>query len=291
MSESDPLDIARETFLPAAPELRQGELAPSPFHFLFTGEDYLRLTSFNSKTAVRVGLQGRVWDPRTRRTVPFGHSHTPNTNRTAASSVFPVGVGYLLNVTIFAEIGNPLLGQTFARLQVVRGAAGAYPLGTLLQGYLTGGQDLGFPGSPIVHSLSQLAPRLILGTTPAAGAELSETVPTGARWELLSFDSLFTTDATVSNRRPSIVIDDGAGNPIWRSPQPQTVAGSLSKTCYWMAGMPHDAAITADALTAGIPIGVELLAGHRVRSATEAIKAGDQYGAPYLTVREKLEAA
>jgi hypothetical protein len=52
--------------------------------------------------------------------------------------------------------------------------------------------------------------RLITGTDPAANVEISETVPTGARWKLRSFRFAFVADANVANRTIVLTIDDGA---------------------------------------------------------------------------------
>ena len=54
MSAGDPLDLAQEEFIPAAPEVGSGTLAPSPFNFVFTGEDFLQITSRNGKSGVRI---------------------------------------------------------------------------------------------------------------------------------------------------------------------------------------------------------------------------------------------
>ena len=40
--------------------------------------------------------------------------------------------------------------------------------------------------------------------------EWSETVPTGARWQLLALMVTLATDANVANRFPALAIDDGA---------------------------------------------------------------------------------
>jgi len=267
----------------------QGRPAPAPYSFEFTGEDSLRLTIYNAKVGVRVAVHYRVHTA-TNPTHASAFKFTPTSDRLATTTEFGIGEGYLLNATVFADAGAPLPGQTYIKLQAIRGrSAAATVLGTILQGYVTAGVDLGWPGSPLMSNLEAVAPRLISGTTPTAGNEISETVPVGARWELLTIDALLTTSAIAGNRRPSVIMDDGAGNPICRSPHGTTLAASLSKTFYWMAGMPHDQLITADAGTAGLPVGVTLLAGHRVRTNTESFAAGDLYGTPYLTVREYLE--
>src|SRR5204863_2582589 len=94
--------------------------------------------------------------------------HVPNTDRSVKTSDHPLGVGQLLNLTVFASAGAPLIGQTYVKVQLIRGVgAAAIVLGTLLGGYVTAVHALGFPGSPIENSLTATpAIRYITGTNP-----------------------------------------------------------------------------------------------------------------------------
>lgn len=280
----------REQVFVAQPLAYAGQrVIASPFQFATTEDDNLRIVSANSLAGVVLAIQGRRVTT-AGNIEPFAYVHTPNSDRSSRTEHYKLGAGALLNLVIFAVSGSPIIGQTFVSAQIIRGlSAATVLLGGLLAGYVTASQPLAFPGSPIDKSTSEAPPRVMLGTQPAAGAEIAETVPTGARWQLISVDTLLTTSATAGNRRPSLILDGGVSQRYARSPQAQTLAASLSKDCYWMAGMPHDTAITADALTAGLPVGVVLLAGHRFVTATESLAVGDQYGAPRFQVRETLE--
>jgi hypothetical protein len=81
---------------------------------------------------------------------------------------------------------------------------------TLLQGPVSSLQRIAWPGSLLLSSLDVAGIlRSITGTDPAAGAEISETVPTGARWRLRALAATLVTSATVANRTVSLRVDDG----------------------------------------------------------------------------------
>lgn len=250
-----------------------------------TGEDHLRLTSFNGLADVALVVEGRFVDC-TGRLVPFSERHVPNTDRTAATSTYTLGEGWLCNVQVRASAAAPLQGQTFVVLELVRGRTGAIqPLGCVLQGYLTSTQRLAWPGSPLRASVDGAGVvRTILGTDPAAGVEIAETVPAGVRWALRSVRFTLTTDATAANRRPTFIIDDGA-NEIWR------VNSNVDQTATQIsiyeagAGAPF-ATLDARVFSLPLPVGLELLEGYRLRTSTAAIVAGDNYSAPVYQVEE-----
>lgn len=266
-----------------------GRVIASPFQFYTTGEDNLRILSANSLTGVSLKLQGRFID--SKGTIgAAAWDHIPNSDRSLKSSVFPLGVGAVLNLTVFASAGTPQIGQTFVIVQLVRGlGAAAIVLGTLLQGYVTSSQGLGWPGSPIVGSLDGMPPmRQIVGTTPAAGGELTEVVPTGARWQMLTFNYPFTTSAVVGSRRSYVVISDG---PVTRlQAQPAGVQGPSQGFRYlWSSNMPSLYDSLNGFAQQPFPADSIMLQGQTIRTGTTFIDPADQYGAPVYTVREWLE--
>ena len=78
----------------------------TPGAFFFTGEDHLRLTSFNSSASVALSVEGRflALDGRIE---SFVERHVPATDRTSATSNFPRGAGWLLNVQVRASGDTP----------------------------------------------------------------------------------------------------------------------------------------------------------------------------------------
>lgn len=262
----------------------------SPAAFYVTGEDALQLSVINMAAGVTVVMSGRFLGLDGTPS-PFQWSLVPATDRSLSSLVKSLGEGWLLDVTVNVAAGAPVTGQTWARLQIVRGLTNVgIVLGTLCSGYITAVQPATFPRGLVRSSLDGAGViRSITGTNPAAGANISETVPTGARWRLLSVLLRFVTEATAGNRDVTLVIDDGAN-----------VIANIS------SGFTHAASLTYDYSFAGegsryngtvsnfivVPLPrLTLLAGYRIRSATGGIQPLDDYGAPQLLVEEWQEGA
>lgn len=266
-----------------APELEVGG-------YYFGGDDQLRVTSWNSLASVTVIVTGRFVHADDGRIEAFSEVHTANTNRTAASNTYGRARGWLTDLSVLVSGATPQRGQTFVRVDVVRGlGAGAIALSTLIQGYVTATQRLAYPGSPVSDSLTGPgALRSLTGTDPAANTEISETVPTGARWRFVSLRATLTTDATAGNRVIGLTFDDGT-NIYGGAFANYNQAASLAFAYYFSnTGLNHAQAST-DAMIS-TPANVVLPAGHRLRTLTNNIQATDNWGAPQYGVEEWLEA-
>jgi len=284
-------DLPPETELAPAPLVQIGsQLSPAPWQYRFTGEDALELASYNAQTGVRIAVQGRMWNAEDG-IRPFAFEHVPAADRTRRLERFGLPFGYLLNCVIFASAGAPKVGQTFVSLHVIRGAGGArYLLATLLQGYVTAEQELGFPGSAIVNSLEGGGfIRTINGTTPAIGIEFIETVPAGARWQLLSIFSIFNSSATNIQRRTVLFINSGGGTGGVYA-QEGTVGPNDGKVQMWAPGLPAQAVAAGYDQMCPLPNELLLLPGDYFQSLTNQLQPADWYTAPRYTVREWLEA-
>jgi len=66
--------------------------------FYFTGDDHLRLTSWNSVTSAAITLTGRFLHL-DGHIEPFSERHVPNTDRTPATSTFRRAEGWLLDLS------------------------------------------------------------------------------------------------------------------------------------------------------------------------------------------------
>ena len=269
-------------------EVPQEYFLREPAALFVSGEDRLRLVSLNSLASVVLTIRGRFLAVAGGVPTAFAQTHTPTTDRTVASTDIPLGDGWLLGATIVATTASPIIGQAWVQLQLVRGGSGAtVVLQTLAAGYVTDTQHLAWPGSPIASTLDGAgALRAITGSDPAAGAEMSETVPTGARWRLLGLAIELVTDATAANRDLILQVNNGVGL-FWASDPNQSQAASVTRT--------HVAAQGSRRLnpTAGTamwhyPHDMDLLGGFVLTTSTTSIQAGDNYGAPELLVREWL---
>lgn len=256
-----------------------------------TGDDHLLITTLNAVASAELRIGGRVLRI-DGSIVPFQDRHVPNTDRTAATTLIRLPEGWLQNVTVVSSGGSPLYAQTWVRVDLVRGDnAGRTTLATLVQGVVTAAQRRAWPGSPLVATHEGPgAMRSITGTDPGAAAEFSETVPTGARWRPHALSFTLLTDATVANREVALTFDDGTNIYCVQLPGAVQAAGGVRRYSYGL-----DTAVVASGLGAvdrTIPLPrLLMLAGHRIRSVTGNLQAGDNYSAPQLLVEEWLEGA
>jgi len=256
-----------------------------------TGEEALRITSFSGDGNAQVTLGIRFQEHDRLTPVAYQERHVPNTDRTAATSDYPLGEGWLKSVTAVASSGAPVYAHTFIRLDIIRSRGGvATVLHTLMQGPVSALTRRTWPGSPLQASIEGPGTiRSITGTNPAAGAEISETVPTGARWMLLSIRADLVTDGTAATRTPQLILDDGTTS-LWVADPVGATSASLTRGFNAGAGADRPSS-TLTELTWAIPYPMPLLAGFRIRTLTNNIVAGDNWGAPQLLVEEHLEAA
>lgn len=126
--------------------------------------------------------------------------------------------------------------------------------------------------------------RVILGTNPAAGAEVLETVPAGVQWRLIAMSIELATAAAVANRYVRIGIDDGVNAYYFGG----TGIAQVASTIYTYVLGPHGAlsGIVSDWQYLPVQAGMILLAGHRIRTTTVNLQAADDYAAPSYMVEE-----
>src|SRR5579859_4594563 len=262
-----------------------------------TGEDGLRLTVFNSVAGVTVTLSGRFLPARQRsdeadpRVGVFNQTLVPATTRTASTIFMSLGEGWLLDWSAQVTAGAPLKGNTYAILELARGTTGTIArVSRLGEGYITSNVSIGWPGSTFQGMLDgEGAIRSITGTTPGAGAQISETVPTGARWELLAVLASLTTSAVVANRIAEWTIDDGA-NIFWRNGANVTQTASTTNKYIISEGFNQFNIDTSNDAARCLLNFTRITAGFRFRTLVAAMDAGDQWTAPQYLVKEWLEA-
>jgi hypothetical protein len=161
-----------------------------------------------------------------------------------------------------------------------------------MQGYIDRRHDIGFPQfQPSTAADGDYFPRIITGTDPAAGGSIAESVPTNAVWEVVAIAATLTTDATAATRRPVLVLDDGGVAVLAAITAADTQLASVSnKRFTWASGCPMDTpGGGVSNVHQAIPQRVLLRQAHRVRITAENLQAGDNFSAPVLMVRERLE--
>lgn len=284
--------MPRERKFPAvALPVNTGGLITAPFQFALSPDDGLRVTSWSFLSAVTVDITGTYRKP-DGTTGEFRFTHDPTNDRVAKAELFRVGEGYLETVLVRPSTGVPRLGGLYLTVDLVRGLSTAQlSLAQLLGGLASNQQGLGWPGSPIVHSLAGPGiVRNLLLTAPGAGLDWSQTVPAGALWELVAVASTLTTSAIAGTRRVALFVTDQGGNVLQWSDQPLLTGPSTVGSYAWFQG----AEVTSDAVylhsTAPLARLLTLRANDIFRVGTLGLDAGDAWDAPRIAIREWLEA-
>lgn len=219
----------------------------------------------------------------------YSHDIVPTSDRVVTSLTRSFQEGFLLSCIATIVSGNANRGQCYVRARVQSGeGAAAIPLHRVLAGYATDDFSPSFPYGIVEGPLEGAGMiRSVAGTNPAAGVEVSETVPTGARWRILSLTCQLVNDATVGNRQVFLIIDDGTTTlAIVGFLANQTAnATDLYSWSNWGASN----ALSALGINFPLPA-FPLMAGWRIRTSTGTFQAGDNWGAPALMVEEWLEA-
>lgn len=207
--------------------------------------------------------------------------HTTNSDRSRASSVVSI-TSAPIYLTARTSASNVKDGECFVRVSLrVEGVIVA----TLFSGYVTDSGIPAFPNGVIKSSLEGRGNiRSITGTNPAAGSEISETVPTNAYWLIHSFHYIFTADANVANRQLILQITDGATVIHRALGHPTATAGNQYRVSFGTMGMQTYSAGSAS--QGVLPVDILLKPGYVISTSTSSMQVGDDYGAPQLLVEE-----
>ncbi len=207
-------------------------------------------------------------------------------NRAQHSITIPLTEGFLLSGVAIATGLTTLRGQCWVNISLYRGTGDyAHITQVLAQDYVDSFEQLSFPGTPQSQLLK--GPGFLSTATasdPAAGAEISISVPSRSQWKVHCGTFQLVTSATVGPRRiglelfqsPSTVMRSGASVEI---PENTTVKITM---------LPG---IQATQLANGniiIPLPNELIInnGATLSTVTAGLDSGDQYSAINLFVEE-----
>jgi len=254
-----------------------------------TLEDTIVVTVYNSVSSLQLSLQGRLLraDGSVRH---FRRDFSPSSDRVQSTFAMGLAEGFLLAVGVTRRNGTPKFGQTYVNIALIRGLdedVDRYQ--SLTSGYIEAANEVWYPTNPphpFVYGMGNL--RTIVGTDPAAGVEISEVVPTNARWRLLSFSALLTCSVAVAARQVRIVIVN-SGQGFWDYEAPlQLTAGQVNR--YQLGyGLGFEQSTTSTNRTvAGLPH-LDLPEGASIITAVNNLQTGDNWSAPTMTVLEWIE--
>jgi hypothetical protein len=253
-----------------------------------SADDLLLVQSMNSHATTLVEVRGRLLLP-DNSVQRILYTHTPNRDRSSKAEPIAFGPGYLLSLMAVPTATDVRRGDTFITLGLTSGAAAANPATHVLaQDYLSSSEAMGWPGSPVHSSIAGVGTlRTFLGTAPAIGVNVSETVPTNARWRILGFNFALTTSAVVGNRSVHFALSNGVFD-AFRTPAltPQTASTTVS---YYCSAIQSRQTSVANLATIEIAENLWAPQGWTLRTIVTGMDAGDLFGAPTLYVEEWLE--
>lgn len=261
----------------------------APTSLYISPDDNLAILSWGITTGINIELAARILTP-DGIVVPMVWLIVPSSNRAFSETDVQLREGFLLSLRVRPSGGNIQRGQCYVQIWFTRGPIGiARPEGMVItQGYVTSNSSLGWPQPRMEDSTDGRGnPRSITGVNPAAGVEIVETVPTGALWRLLAWYHILVTSAVAGNRLCTLVVDDGA-NAFFIGEAAAVQTASTSAAYAFAPGLPARAALGTNS-SAPLPSAVYLRAGYRIRTATGALDAADNYGAPQYLVEEWMQ--
>jgi len=217
----------------------------------------------------------------------FSFDHATNADRSKATTTHSLD-GVPIFLTAFTTASPVRRGELYVKIWLMTGTIEVMLLSAQ---YITDHKSIRWPPGFVESSVEGPGLlRSIMGTDPAAGSEIAETVPTNARWRLRSIRFRLVTDPTVVDRYVRMVVDDGA-NILFETILPPAQAESLTRTYVFISGWPLSETAFDGVGTIRIPLLPDLIMfqGWRIRTITSNLQTGDDFGAPWLFVEEWLE--
>lgn len=214
-------------------------------------------------------------------------------NRTLARRIVQMQEGYLLSVTAGATAAVQR-GQTWVRAYLLRGVTNISPLAQncaqlLLSDYTYINQPIGWPGgrqaqstesTGFLHSLQQ--------ANPGGGNDWIFTVPAQNRWRVISIQAQLAVANSGAARPVEVIVDDGTNVYARMAANITFPINATTQLNFSNSGTPSTA-IVSDAY-AQMPSALTLPAGHRIRSNTTNIVAGDTWTNIWMLLEEYIDA-
>lgn len=265
-------------------DFKQRHVQPPSLYYV-TRDDQLQLTVSAPSVQTTVYLSLRFMSAQGEVLPAFAPYVVPATAGTPKVITIQNAEGYLLSATVYTP--NAPRGQAFVSLALKRGGGSAdLTMGDLLlQGYPGAVGGISYPQTPIWSALDGRGlMRSIAVTSPAAGADWTQTVPAGVNWILRAVTAKLTTGVTVAARQASLQVTDATPRLLLDSPGGSTEAASLADVYSWFNGAA--AVIEGGVVVGGLPAEFRCLPGWIIGSSTANIEAADQWSNIVLTVEE-----
>ncbi len=261
---------------------------PAPAALYITRDDILVLRVRNSVAGINVTCRGRYLG-RDGQVHRFSEFVVPTSDRASNNLQIELDYGFLLSVTVaVGETEVVRRGQTFVQVFLQHGSVEAVYQQLLVSDYVTQQAPVGWPGGILRSSIEGPGMlRSITLTDPAAGVEISQVVIADARWRFISLHASLVTAAVAGARVPVLVFDDGANTYFQMEAGVNQGGGSTVFWTWSIHGHKETSAVFSRPAIGVAPM--VLLQGHRIRTTTQALDPGDNWGAPQLYVEEWIE--
>jgi len=184
-----------------------------------------------------------------------------------------------------ADEGNVFLnGETYVSISL---GINDNKISQLAAGYISGLQKLSWPNTNIQQKIGNSLGLIKTITTadPAAGAQISQTVPAGVIWKIKAIRARLITDATVANRSANFILTLPDGGIIKAM---SSNAHAASTTIDYLAANygTSGTSIPSGEYLLGLPADVYLPEGSTITTSITLGVAGDNWGAATIWVEE-----
>lgn len=212
------------------------------------------------------------------------------TARTWGSKTLQLGEGLLLYLTASDTVGNSIFGNTYCYAGIAQGPdqlSTAYIQTGLVTLSINVAVSL-IPYRPFLVEQTGVLTRVATGTNPIAQAEISQTVPTGVRWRLVTMRATLVTDANAANRVVTLTIVRGS-DTIYSVTAATAQTASLTNVYQW-SNATHLAEVVGTARNYRLPWPLWLDGGDVISTSTAAMQVADDWAAPIFTIEEVPQA-
>jgi len=121
--------------------------------------------------------------------------------------------------------------------------------------------------------------------SPAAGADVTVTVPGKRAWQLLAVTATLAASSTSGNRIPTLTLEDTFGVPLARIASPTAITASSSPVCSWTPGVGAAVVVVASMACLTLPADWYMQPGEQL-TITGHTATNDQWSNVRVTVLE-----
>jgi hypothetical protein len=265
-------------------------LVASSFQYYLTGDEQLRVTVTTLQGARDYDITYRFWRESDRQIqVARQRLSTTDPGPSTATATYPLDSGALLNLRVGRTGLNVFYGLTWVQVQIVRGdGAAQIVLGTLLQGFVSNQNDLGWPGSPI-EKQDQASGFIQSVGAIITGASATWTVPVGERWRVICGRFAYTAGAVAGTRFPFLQVNDAGVNQVFVDCAEWSFGAGQQAFIGFAPGVTRSSAIGSAVASLCFPADLEIRGGDTVTATTVGAQVGDAVSGATLAVRTRVD--